>query len=222
VAFGVGSGSTGISDILRGNFFGGGTSTSSQVNDKKRRSSKAKDISAYLDLAGIYQQDRRGPALATLAGAGDRAEDFDVLNRIAGIYSGRAEIARTNARNAQAQLLQQHGHAARPRPDHRSAARSRTTPTAARCRRNERGLPDDDQGLLEGEERVSALAVASAGTSRESTPAQLASSPARRRRGTAIKAYTRFLQIAGQPERPGRPPDLQQLKASTAQTQTQG
>ena len=28
VAFGVGSGSTGISDILRGNFFGGGTSTS--------------------------------------------------------------------------------------------------------------------------------------------------------------------------------------------------
>jgi hypothetical protein len=58
VAFGVGSGSTGISDILRGNFFGGGTSTSSQVKDKQKAiEQNPKDINAYLDLAGIYQQD---------------------------------------------------------------------------------------------------------------------------------------------------------------------
>src|ERR1044072_4047316 len=37
VAFGVGSGSTGISDILRGNFFGGGPSTSSPVDRESTR-----------------------------------------------------------------------------------------------------------------------------------------------------------------------------------------
>src|SRR5438067_9664904 len=37
VAFGVGSGSTGIGDILRGNFFGGGSSTSSRIKDQQKK-----------------------------------------------------------------------------------------------------------------------------------------------------------------------------------------
>jgi len=70
-----------------------------------------------------------------------------------------------------------------------------------------------------------ALAVASAGTSQESnaqlqlaSSAQLAGDV-----GTAITAYTRFLKIA--PDSPNAQAvrqTLQQLKASTAQTQTQG
>src|SRR5215218_4127219 len=68
VAFGVGSGSSGISDILRGNFFGGGTSTSSLAKQKQKAIARnPKDISAYLDLAGIYQQEQdEAKALATL------------------------------------------------------------------------------------------------------------------------------------------------------------
>ena len=105
VAFGVGSGSTGISDILRGNFFGGGgTSTSSQVKAKQKVIAQhPKDINAYLDLAGIYQQNQDDAnALATLR-RGQKVEpkNFDVLNRIAGIYSGKAELERQNAQNAQ-------------------------------------------------------------------------------------------------------------------------
>src|SRR5215211_7364143 len=95
VAFGVGSGSTGIGDILRGNFFGGGTSTSSRAKEKQKAIERnPKDISAYLDLAGIYQQDQdEAKALATLRKAEKVApRNFDVLNRIAGIYSGQAEL----------------------------------------------------------------------------------------------------------------------------------
>ena len=105
VAFGVGSGSSGISDILRGNFFGGGgTSTSSLVKQKQKAIARnPKDISAYLDLAGLYQQDQdETKALATLSKAEQVApKNFDVLNRIAGIYSGQAELERQAAQNAQ-------------------------------------------------------------------------------------------------------------------------
>ncbi len=105
VAFGVGSGSTGIGDILRGNFFGGGgSSTSSRINDAQRAIERhPKDMTAYLDLAGIYQQDQKeSKALETLRRAEQIApNNLDVLNRLAGIYSGQAETARTAAQNAQ-------------------------------------------------------------------------------------------------------------------------
>src|SRR5215218_5953497 len=67
VAFGVGSGSTGIGDILQGNFGGGGASTSSRISDKQKAIARnPMDIGLYLDLAGIYQQDRKeSQALAT-------------------------------------------------------------------------------------------------------------------------------------------------------------
>lgn len=105
VAFGVGSGSTGIGDILRGNFFGGGgSSTSSRIKDAQRAIERhPKDMTAYLDLAGIYQQDQKeSKALETLRRAEQIApNNLDVLNRLAGIYSGQAETARTAAQNAQ-------------------------------------------------------------------------------------------------------------------------
>src|SRR6266550_9199736 len=52
VAFGVGSGSTGISDILRGNFFGGSSGTSSRIkDDQKKIKANPKNIDAYRDLS---------------------------------------------------------------------------------------------------------------------------------------------------------------------------
>src|SRR5438552_1479953 len=58
VAFGVGSGSTGIGDILRGNFGGGGTSTSSRIKaPQKKIAHNPNDMTAYVTLSGFYQQD---------------------------------------------------------------------------------------------------------------------------------------------------------------------
>lgn len=229
VAFGVGSGSTGISDILRGNFFGGGTSTSSQVSDKKKAiEQNPKNISAYLDLAGIYQQDQKeAQALATLRKAQAIApKNFDVLNRIAGIYSGRAEIARTNAQNAQ---LNYYSNTVTPpgldpTTTLGGAIANDTYSSSLQTKAN-----DAYQTMIKAYSRArnayQALAVASAGTSQESnaqlqlaSSAQLAGDV-----GTAITAYTRFLKIA--PDSPNAQAvrqTLQQLKASTAQTQTQG
>jgi tetratricopeptide (TPR) repeat protein len=95
VAFGVGSGSTGLGDILNGQFFGGGGSgTSSQIKaDQKKIKRNPRNIEAYLDLAGVYQQDQRNSeAIATLEHALKVApKNFDVLNRLGSVYSAQAE-----------------------------------------------------------------------------------------------------------------------------------
>jgi len=93
VVLGVGSGSSGIGDILQGNFLGGGSSTSSQISDKQQAiQQRPKDVELYLDLAGLYQADEKeSQALATLQKAQKVAPDnVDILNRIAGIYSAQA------------------------------------------------------------------------------------------------------------------------------------
>src|SRR5918912_1161407 len=101
VAFGVGSGSNGLSDILNGQFFGGGgNGTSSQIkDDRKKIERNPRDIEAYLDLSGLYQQQQENDqALAVLRHAQKIApKNLDVLNRIAGIYRGKAEQATTEA-----------------------------------------------------------------------------------------------------------------------------
>jgi tetratricopeptide (TPR) repeat protein len=97
VVLGVGSGSTGIGDILQGKLFGGSSSsTSSQIDDKQKAIARSpKDVSLYLDLAGLYQADQKeAQALGTLRKAETVApKNVDVLNRIAGIYSARAARA---------------------------------------------------------------------------------------------------------------------------------
>jgi len=97
VVLGVGSGSTGIGDILQGKFFGSGSSsTSSQISDKQKAiAGNPKDVALYLDLAGLYQANHKeSQALATLRRAQQVApKNVDVLNQIAGIYSARAARA---------------------------------------------------------------------------------------------------------------------------------
>src|SRR3982751_5806879 len=57
VFLGVGSGSTGIGDLLQGHLFGsGGTSTSSQIDDKQQAIERSpKNVQLYIDLASLYQ-----------------------------------------------------------------------------------------------------------------------------------------------------------------------
>lgn len=94
VFLGVGSGSGGIGDLLQGNFFGnGGSSTSSQISDKQKAIQQhPRNVNLYLDLAGLYQTDNKeSQALAALQNAQKIApRNVDLMNRIAGIYSAQA------------------------------------------------------------------------------------------------------------------------------------
>jgi tetratricopeptide (TPR) repeat protein len=97
VVLGVGSGSTGIGDILQGKLFGSnGSSIGSQIKDKQNQiAAHPSNVNLYLDLSGLYQTDKKeSQALSTLQQARRIApRNVDVLNRIAGIYSARAASA---------------------------------------------------------------------------------------------------------------------------------
>src|SRR4051812_7753563 len=89
VAFGVGSGSTGIGDILRGNFGGGGGSASSRIKDQQKKiDANPTNVQAYLTLAGYYQQDNKdSQAVSTLERAAKiEPKNLDVLNALARTY----------------------------------------------------------------------------------------------------------------------------------------
>ena len=109
VAFGVGSGSTGIGDILRGNIFGGGGSTSSRIKDQQKKiDANPRDIQAYLTLASFYQQDNKdSQAVSTLERAAKvQPKNLDVLNALARTYRGQAEATQNTwatAENAMAE-----------------------------------------------------------------------------------------------------------------------
>ncbi len=227
VAFGVGSGSSGISDILRGNFFGGGgTSTSSLVKQKQKQiAQNPKDISAYLDLAGLYQQDQdETKALATLSRAEQVApKNFDVLNRIAGIYSGQAELERQAAQSAQ--IVYFESTVSPPGLDPSStlgqAISSDPYSDVLKTRANE-AYSKMVSAFTKAETAYKKLVTAAAGTSQEAN-AQLQLAGAAQISGdttTAVNAYTRFLKIA--PDSPNAlavRQTLEQLKASLPQSQ---
>jgi len=225
VAFGVGSGSSGISDILRGNFFGGGTSTSSLAKQKQKAIARnPKDISAYLDLAGIYQQEQdEAKALATLRKAEKVApRNFDVLNRIAGIYSGQAELKRQAAQDAQVAYFE--ATVSPPGLDTSSslgqAISSDPYSDVLKTRANE-SYSTMVRSFTKAEAAYKKLATAAAGTSQEAN-AQLQLAGAAQIAGdttTAVNAYTRFLKIA--PDSPNAlavRQTLEQLKASLPQS----
>jgi tetratricopeptide (TPR) repeat protein len=109
VAFGVGSGSTGISDALQGlfNSGSGGTSVDSRIKtDLKKISRHHATPTTYTDLATLYQQknDNAAAIRALQAGAKAKPKSLEILGALAAAYRQSAESARTNAQNAQAAL----------------------------------------------------------------------------------------------------------------------
>jgi tetratricopeptide (TPR) repeat protein len=109
VAFGVGSGSTGIGDILRGNVFGGGSSTSSRIKDQQKKvDANPQNIQAYLTLASYYQQDNKASqAVSTLERAAKvQPKNQDVLSAIARINRGQAETAQNTWATAENALAE--------------------------------------------------------------------------------------------------------------------
>jgi tetratricopeptide (TPR) repeat protein len=109
VFFGVGSGSTGIGDLLRGNFnlFGSsGSSVSSGVKKALERTEEnPQDANAWNDLASAYQTDgkldKSNQALERYLAL--RPNDLDALQRVAGYYENKASEKDAEARALQAQ-----------------------------------------------------------------------------------------------------------------------
>ncbi len=116
VFFGVGSGSTGIGDLLRGNFnlFGsGGSKTSSGVQKAlKQTRDHPNDPNAWNTLATAYQTDGK-TAEATTALEHYlklRPNDVQVLQRVAGYYETVATNKDADARNLAAQAPLQYSN----------------------------------------------------------------------------------------------------------------
>ena len=110
VFLGVGSGSSGIGDLLQGDwsnlFGGGGSGTSAQISkDQKRIQQNPKDYAAYRDLASAQATDGKlDDAIATLEKLRTvHSKDVAGLETLASLYIRKADAARTAAINAQTQ-----------------------------------------------------------------------------------------------------------------------
>jgi tetratricopeptide (TPR) repeat protein len=111
VFFGVGSGSTGLGDLLRGNFNIFGSNNSSSANSSavkaalKKTQAHPQDPNAWNDLATAYQTDGKltqaNAALEHVLTL--KPNDIDALQRVAGFYETKAQNKETEARNLQAQ-----------------------------------------------------------------------------------------------------------------------
>jgi hypothetical protein len=107
VAFGVGSGSTGVGGIgdIFGSVFGGSTSgTDARIkSDQKKLAANPGDAQTAIDLSTLYQQKQQtSQALATLNHAAKaKPKNLDLLNAIAGIYRNETSTARNDASAAQ-------------------------------------------------------------------------------------------------------------------------
>jgi tetratricopeptide (TPR) repeat protein len=203
VVLGVGSGSTGIGDLLQGKLFGGGgSSTSSQIESKQKAVARSpKDVSLYLDLAGLYQADQKeSQALTTLRKAEKVApKDVDILNRIALIYSSRAGRARSVAEDAQ--ILYLSNTTAPPGLDTNSplgqALASDPYSNALRSKASD-AYSKMVTAYSAAEKAYQRVVTTTKGTSEEAS-AQLQLASAAQTAGdipTAVTAYQRFLKIA--------------------------
>ena len=110
VAFGVGSGSTGVGGIgdIFNSVFGGSTSgTDSRIkSDQKKLAANPGDVQTAIDLSTLYQQKQQtSQALAALNHAAKaKPKNLDLLNAIAGIYRNETSTAKNDAAAAQEAL----------------------------------------------------------------------------------------------------------------------
>ena len=107
VFLGVGSGSSGIGDLLQGNWntlFSSSSGNSAQAKkDQQRIAKNPKDYAAYKELASAQAADGKfDAAISTLLQLkAVNPKDTDGLTQLAGLYLRKADIARTAAQVAQ-------------------------------------------------------------------------------------------------------------------------
>jgi predicted TPR repeat methyltransferase len=105
VLLGVGSGSTGIGDILQNFFQRNGSSGASASSLQKKVQEHPKDAKAWRDLATRLEQDQKTDrAIAALVAYTTlRPKDGGALEELAGLYARQADDFSTQAQAAQAE-----------------------------------------------------------------------------------------------------------------------
>src|SRR5439155_11693705 len=223
VFLGVGSGSSGIGDLLQGNWsdlFGSGSGSSAQVKkDQKRIDKNPKDYAAYRDLAAAQAADGKlDDAIATMQQLKTvHPKDTDGLTQLAGLYLQKADLARNDAITAQAQaqtVVSPSTFAPAPGSGIGKAYQSFTSPvvSAIQTKVNDKLNAAYSKMTSAYSQAVAAYQdVAKASPNDPSVQFALAQTAEQAQdTKTAIAAYKRFLKLA--PEDPTAPAIRQRLK----------
>ena len=225
VFFGVGSGSTGISDVLQ-NFFSSSSSSGASIGSlEKKTREHPKDAKAWRDLTTKYEQKQRTPdAIRSLKRYTElRPKDADALQELAGLYSQQASTYQQEAQAAQAQSqLLSPASAFQPASttplgrafadpnalqDPIASAVSQTANTKASDAYTK--LSNTEKAAVAVYKRIAALNPTDATTQVQLGEAAEAGGDTK----TAIAAYKKFLKLA--PTDPLAPAVKQQLKTLT-------
>src|ERR1041385_4770327 len=157
VAFGVGSGSTGvggIGDIFNSVFGGSSSGIDSPIkSDQKKLAANPGDVQSAIDLSTLYQQKQENAkAVSVLKSASaEKPKNLDLLNAIAGIYRNDASAARNKAADAQNALSERHAPRARRELVDRAGLEQRPA-LAVAADSGHRGLLEAHLRLLESGE----------------------------------------------------------------------
>ena len=230
VFLGVGSGSSGLGDLLQGNWgdlFSSNSGNSAQVEkDQKRIDKNPKDYAAYRDMAAAQASDGKfDAAIATLLKLKTvNPKDTDGLTQLASLYLRKADQARLVAVNAQAETQGTADPTAflpAPTTPFGKAYKSLSTPlstaisTGANTKFNDAyskmtAAYSQAVGAYEDVAKVNpndpSIQFALAQTAEQATDTK-----------TAIAAYKRFLKLA--PEDPTAPAIRQRVKQLNQQAQ---
>jgi Flp pilus assembly protein TadD len=222
VFLGVGSGSSGLGDLLQGNFsglFGSSTSSSAQVSkDQKRIDKNPKDFAAYKDMAAAQAADNKiDAAIATLQKLKTvNPKDVDGLSQLASLYLRKADTARTAAINAQSaqQAVSPTTFAPTATGAFGKVYKSFTAPISTQLEQSSTSKFTDAYGKMTsayGQAVVAYQDVAKASPNDPSIQFALAQTAEQAQdTKTAIAAYKRFLKLA--PEDPTAPAVKQRIK----------
>jgi tetratricopeptide (TPR) repeat protein len=223
VFLGVGSGSSGIGDLLNGNFgdlFGSSSGSSAQVKkNQKLIATNPKNYAAYKELAAAQASDGKlDDAIATLLQLKSlRPKDVDGLTQLAGLYLRKADIARTEAiavQNATQNVVSPSTFAPAPTSPFGKAYQSFSAPVADAIQKkaNDKFSAAYSKLTTAYTQAVGAYqAVASVNPNDPSIQFALAQTAEQAQdTKTAIAAYKRFLKLA--PEDPTAPAIRQRLK----------
>jgi cytochrome c-type biogenesis protein CcmH/NrfG len=218
VFLGVGSGSSGIGDLLRGNFdlFGGGSSGTSVSKAQDRIKKNPRDAAAYRDLARAYEA--KGDTTKAIDALNSytrlRPKDTTALTELAATYLSQAEAARNQAVAAQAALSNSSLFTPYPTSGKLGSALGQNPITSA-------STSTAQTAFTTAYEKMQTAYTAAVGAYKrvaKRTPSdptvqlQLASTAeAASDYKTAIAAYKRFLRLA--PDDPSVPEVKQRIKA---------
>jgi Tfp pilus assembly protein PilF len=228
VIYGVGSGSTGIGDLLRGNFsgiFGGGSSSGNPSISKAQKeiAKNPKSAQPYLDLARAYEQkNQHAEAISALESYVKlRPKNIEGQRELAAEYGNLAQSQLDNVRAVAFDAQASQGSTFGPAPNTPLGKAFGATPNpidaavtqAANVRYND--AISQLQSTYSASEQVFARIVKLDPTDSQTLLAYAGSAQQASDPTTALTAYKKFLKLF--PDDPSAPYAKQQLKTLNSQ-----